>query len=108
MQLVDLEAYKTDYLFLLVGTNPLPNLVSALLLAKTGGKVILLHSGGAQGTSEVAENLKRVIVKKAPEIKVELREIDEKDCGRILKDMAPLLKDIKKKLKILTHRRPSG
>ncbi len=88
------SAYKTDYLFLLVGTNPLPNYVASLLLAKSNGKIILLHSGGHQGTSIIAENLKRAITKRVPGIQVEPWEIDEKDGDRIAKKIDLLLKDI--------------
>ena len=91
-----LAEYKTDYLFLLVGTNPLPNFVASLLLAKTNGKIILLHSGGQRGTGRIAENLKRVIKGRIPEVLVELREIDEKDGDRIAKEVGLLLKDIDK------------
>lgn len=80
-----LNAYKTEHLFLLVGTNPLPNYVAALLLAKGEGKIILLHSGGHQGTGKVAENLERAITKRMPGIQVERWEIDEKDGDRIAK-----------------------
>jgi hypothetical protein len=32
--------YQSDYLFLLMGTNPLPNYVAATTLLKEGGTVI--------------------------------------------------------------------
>lgn len=91
-----LAEYKTDYLFLLVGTNPLPNFVASILLAKTNGKIILLHSGGQRGTGRIAENLKLVIKGRIPEVLVEMREIDEKDGDRIVKEVGFLLKDIDK------------
>ncbi len=91
-----LAVYKTDCLFLLVGTNPLPNFVASLLLAKTNGRIILLHSGGQRGTGKIAENLKRVITGRISKILVELREIDEKDGDRIAKKVGLLLKDINK------------
>lgn len=49
-----LEPCKTDYLFLLVGTNPLPNYVAARLLARPKGKIYLLHS---RTTGDIAQNL---------------------------------------------------
>jgi hypothetical protein len=42
----DFEPYRTDHLFLIVGANPLPNFVAALLLSKKGGTIHLLHSKG--------------------------------------------------------------
>jgi hypothetical protein len=59
--MADLAAYKTNYLFLLVGRNPLPNYVSALLLAKDEGTIVLLHTPGTDGTGKVANNLRKVI-----------------------------------------------
>lgn len=50
------ESYRTDHLFLLVGTNPLPNFVAAKLLLKPGGKLYLVHSCG---TEQVAARLSR-------------------------------------------------
>ncbi|MGC8779537.1 MAG: hypothetical protein ACP5UQ_01590 [Anaerolineae bacterium] len=47
-------AYQTDVLFLLIGSNPLPNHVAARLLAKEQGTVVLLHS---KSTTEVAKRL---------------------------------------------------
>lgn len=90
----DLNAFKTGCLFLLVGTNPLPNYVAALLLAKSEGKIILLHSGGYRGTGKIAENLKRAISKRIPGIQVEPWEIDEKDGDRIAKKIDLLLRDV--------------
>jgi hypothetical protein len=48
--------YRTDHLFVLVGTNPLPNLVAARLMLKEDGVLHLIYS---QDTSKVAERLQR-------------------------------------------------
>jgi hypothetical protein len=48
-----LEKYQTDYLILLVGSNPLPNYVAAQILCPLG-KLYLLHSNS---TEEIAQNL---------------------------------------------------
>lgn len=40
------EEYKVDYLFLLVGGNPLPNYVGAQLLARPDATIVLVHSSG--------------------------------------------------------------
>jgi hypothetical protein len=50
------DNYRTDHLILLVGKNPLPNLVAAELLLKPGGIIYLIHS---QDTALVAERLQR-------------------------------------------------
>lgn len=48
--------YQSDHLFLLVGTNPLPNFVAAKLLLRPGGCLYLVHS---TMTQNVAERLAR-------------------------------------------------
>ena len=50
------QNYVSDHLFLLVGANPLPNLVAAKLLLKKGGLLYLVHS---LATQPVAERLAR-------------------------------------------------
>lgn len=52
----ELEQYKTDHLILLVGSNPLPNYVSAKLLLKTGGNIHLI---GSKETQQIVETLKQ-------------------------------------------------
>lgn len=44
--------YRTDNLFILVGTNPLPNFVAARLLLKPGGMVYLIHSDVTDDTAK--------------------------------------------------------
>lgn len=56
--MAEFSPYQTDVLFLLIGANPLPNYVSALLLAKTRGTVYLLHT---DATLKVAERLSEQI-----------------------------------------------
>jgi len=53
------EAYRTDHLLLLVGTNPLPNLVAAELLLKENGTLYLVYS---TETAPVADNLKKYLL----------------------------------------------
>ncbi len=65
----DLEAYQTDYLFLLVGMNPLPNYIAALLLVRDGGTIYLFHSRGNQGTEKIASRLSSKIKIRRPLIK---------------------------------------
>lgn len=42
------DEYKVDHLFLLVGSNPLPNYVAAKLLLHDGGKAYFVHSTKTQ------------------------------------------------------------
>jgi hypothetical protein len=44
--------YFADHLFLLVGTNPLPNFVAAKLLMTPGGQLYLVHSTATQPIAE--------------------------------------------------------
>jgi hypothetical protein len=52
----DLLQYRTEHLFLLVGTNPLPNYVAAKLLLEDGGTLHLLYS---DETHRIAERLRQ-------------------------------------------------
>jgi hypothetical protein len=90
----DWTSYQTDHLFLLIGTNPLPNYVAALLLARDDGTVYLLHSGGARGTGSVACRLEQAIKNQRPELSVIPWEIDEADGGRIASKMKEILKQV--------------
>ena len=81
---MSLSRYKTDCLFLPVGTNPLPNYVSSLLLVNEGGKVILLHS---RGTGVFAKNIEKAIRDKKVPVAIEMWEIDEADGVRIIQKL---------------------
>lgn len=52
------ETHKTDHLFLLVGNNPLPNLVVGSLLLKSEGFLHLIHT---DNTFQYANNIKILI-----------------------------------------------
>jgi len=88
------EKYKTDYLFLLVGGNPLPNLVAARLLAKDDCQIFLLKT---KQTSEIAKLLEEQIIAGEIRVHVTAREIDEangrsienKLKNEILNDISP-------------------
>ncbi len=95
--------YQTDYLFLLVGANPLPNYVAALLLAKENGTIYLLHSVGTHGTEQIAARLKQVIKNQRSQVKVIPREIDESDSSRITAKMSEILKNINNRDSVGLH-----
>ncbi|MGQ9828688.1 MAG: hypothetical protein ACUVSW_12580 [Roseiflexus sp.] len=50
----DLSNFQTQNLFLLVGTNLLPNYVTAKLLLKPDGRLYLVHT---KETDEIADRL---------------------------------------------------
>ncbi|HHV24799.1 MAG TPA: DUF1887 family protein [Methanosarcina sp.] len=50
--------YRSDYLFLLIGTNPLPNYVVYHLLAKPSSHIIFVHTSK---TDQIANNLITVL-----------------------------------------------
>lgn len=58
MNTSELDKYKVDHLFLLIGENPLPNYVAAQMLLNEGGSVYLLHS---TDTTSKAYCLKRML-----------------------------------------------
>ena len=78
--------YQTDNLFLLVGTNPLPNLVAARLLLKEDGTLYLIHSAD---TSSTALRLETVLAKRYGIHqcrKVEVREANAHDVESKISD----------------------
>ncbi len=50
----DIQRFQSEHLFLLVGTNPLPNYVAGRLLLGSGGHVYLVHT---DKTAEIADHL---------------------------------------------------
>ncbi|MFH1635187.1 MAG: hypothetical protein ABIG63_14435 [Chloroflexota bacterium] len=70
---------KSDHLFLLVGKNPLPNLIAARLLAKPGATIWLLHSHdpdeGPRGTKRAGEELETALLKWNPGLNIQLEGI---------------------------------
>jgi hypothetical protein len=88
------EPYKTDHLFLLVGPNPLPNYVAALLLAKEDCTVYLLHSGSVHGTEGVSDRLKIALESRMPHLKICSHEVDEVDSCKIVQSVDGILKEL--------------
>ena len=84
------ERYRTKYLFLLVGENPLPNYVAAKLLLEAEGTLYLIHSGG---TDIQAERLAKVL--KSEGVKSEPVLLDnESDAYRIQKRVSNRLEKL--------------
>jgi hypothetical protein len=83
--------YQSDILFLLIGTNPLPNYVSARVLAAKGATVYLLHS---MDTLQVAERLRRPLSRIHPDLNIISREIDEADGDKIIAKIEVILNEI--------------
>jgi hypothetical protein len=77
-----LQDDQTDVLILLVGDNPLPNAVSAALLARPNTRIILLYS---DDTAEIAANLKAWLVGRIPFRSCEYIKVDEADPVSIWK-----------------------
>lgn len=85
------KAYQTDVLFLLVGTNPLPNYVAGCLLTKPEGTIVLLATAD---TYAIAERLKQVFEQSAQKWKVPApREIHWTDASRIYKAVGDLVQE---------------
>jgi len=59
----ELEPYKVDYLFLLMGDNPLPNYIAAISLLKSKGTAFLVHTAR---TKLQAQRLEKVLVQTKP------------------------------------------
>ncbi|MCA9940585.1 MAG: DUF1887 family protein, partial [Anaerolineales bacterium] len=89
----------SDHLFLLVGGNPLPNLVSALLLARSTATIWLLHSKGEDkepSTQKLAENLEDALQKKNGDWTIRLEPVPTVSNLDIENRIAEILKEIDK------------
>jgi hypothetical protein len=84
------DRYKSDHLFLLVGTNPLPNFVAATLMLKPQGKLYLVHS---TKTQEVAERLARYWTEKHQQ-QPKFVWVDESDGASIRQQIDDALEQI--------------
>jgi len=78
--MVEMAPYRVEHLLLLVGTNPLPNYVAALLLTQEQSTVYLLHTSN---TLQVAERLCEQIKEKRPHLTLISWEIHKSDPQRI-------------------------
>jgi hypothetical protein len=83
--------YQTDVLFLLVGTNPLPNYVAAQLLAASEGTLYLLHTSK---TFDVASRLAVQLQAVRNDLTLIPREIDRANGKRIEDKVADLARDV--------------
>lgn len=93
---------KVDHLFLLVGTNPLPNWVVAQLLARPGGTVYLVATSGVKetrlrltGALEQAQHLSPV----GNKLKIEFTEITNDENHNTPDDIRAL--DVQRQVKAL-------
>src|SRR5262245_6147767 len=83
---------KSEHLVLLVGGNPLPNVVAGRLLCPEGGTVTLVHSGGPQGTKRLAERIQQHLPGKTPKFV----EVNESEPGEIYRKVRAHLDDVYK------------
>jgi hypothetical protein len=89
------EQYRTDFLFLLIGTNPLPNFVAATLLARNHSTIYLLHSNSADSpsTQQFATFLQTILKKHNPQLTIIPRGISESDGQKIAGQFRTILND---------------
>ncbi|MGB9753774.1 hypothetical protein [Roseiflexus castenholzii] len=85
------QKHVSDHLFLLVGANPLPNLVAAKLLLKPGGKLYLVHS---LATQPVAERLARYWIEVEKQSRPQYVCVDEADGTDIRQKIDNALQNI--------------
>lgn len=84
------DKYKSNHLFLLIGTNPLPNYVAARLLLLSPGFLYLLHT---KETKPIAERLRLGLRRHLSGVEMEYVEIDSTDNVKIRDGIASLLKN---------------
>lgn len=85
------SSYQTDVSFLLVGTNPLPNYVSALMLTRLQGTIYLLHTAA---TLKVAERLSVQIQAERSDLNLIPWEISKSDTRLIEQLMKTLVLEL--------------
>ncbi len=86
------ENLKSNHLFLLVGTNPLPNWVSTRLLLREGGQVYLVHS---EQVIEIARRLARVLLRQGCRQPEYVPIDDSSDASAVYRVVARRVKAIK-------------
>jgi hypothetical protein len=89
-----LDEYRARNLILLVGGNPLPNYVAAMLLARDDGTIYMMHSPGKEGTLSIAERLEGVLSSKHPLQKIVKIETDDTDGALIRQTTRDLSRDM--------------
>lgn len=90
------EEERVEHLFLLVGTNPLPNYVAACLLAAPNGVIHLLHSSD---TGTIAQRLNFAIRRREPSLlirDIHLYQIDNADGAEIRAKLNAILNNLKR------------
>ncbi|MCI0694052.1 hypothetical protein L0337_18845 [candidate division KSB1 bacterium] len=86
---------KTDCLLLLIGGNPLPNAVAAMLLADHNGRIVLVHS---KDTYEIATRLRQWLRDRGfSKAQFELVEIKESDPALIVQRVGEYLTTVNTK-----------
>lgn len=88
------RSFQSDHLFLLVGTNPLPNYVAARLLARQEGTIHLLYSDGSEGgpsTWRFAQFLKLEIENCRSDLAVHPHGLHEASAGEIRRKLQSVL-----------------
>jgi hypothetical protein len=81
--------YQTDILFLVIGSNPLPNYVAARLLAREDATLYLLHSAA---TSAVADRLARRLGQERPDLNFVRFGIPESDGPAIARKVNDIVR----------------
>ncbi|TCS78938.1 Card1-like endonuclease domain-containing protein [Tepidibacillus fermentans] len=84
---------KSDILFLLVGTNPFPNLISSLTRVKDDGLIHFFYTVDQENsqTNKVFERLKELLSKKKPHCRSTGSIIDKSRVNKIEEDVKEVL-----------------
>lgn len=90
---------KADVLFLLVGTNPIPNIISALYRVKDSGKLYFLYTKGdiGEGTESIAKKLQEVVLRKRKDLITDLVDISNTEDTEIENKLTGLTDHITEK-----------
>lgn len=83
--------HLSDQLFLLVGTNPLPNYISALILTRSDSTVYLLHS---IATRHISSALEILLQRQRPALQVKPHEIEESNIHSLIRKLEKLAENL--------------
>lgn len=88
--MTDLTPFQTEVLCLLIGGNPLPDYVSAILLAARNARVYLLHTSA---TFEIAQRLTTALAQPRPDLTCIPIEISKADPQQIDNQLQKLIRE---------------
>lgn len=90
---------KVDNLFIIIGANPMPNIITITNRAKEDGKVYFIHTNEEEensfGTQNIANNIQEMIKESMQELKIECVSVNKNSENNILEEVELRYEEIK-------------